>query len=114
MPRVTMYGKQYTCPPRANLRQFLLDQRVDLYNGPSIVNCHGFGTCGTCAVAIKGEVSELSSMEKFRLNLPPHKGVDAGRRLACQVTVLGDIEVTKYEGFWGEGSTPVDRRMAAS
>ena len=42
--------------------------------------------------------------EKARLSLPPHeKGTT--RRLACQVQVLGDIEVIKFDGFWGQGST---------
>lgn len=106
MPRVTFDGKTYDCEIGANLRQFLIAQGATPYNGPAkAINCLGLGTCGTCAVGISGQVSELSTMEKFRLNLPPHKGTDGGRRLACQVQVLGDIAVTKYEGFWGEGTT---------
>ncbi|BAC89462.1 2Fe-2S iron-sulfur cluster-binding protein [Gloeobacter violaceus] len=115
MPQVKIFGKTYTCAQGANLRQFLLEQNVPLYNGPSsLINCHGLGTCGTCAVGIAGPVSEPGGREKFRLGLPPHKGVEGGRRLACQVTVLGDIEVTKYEGIWGEGARPVDDRVSAS
>lgn len=104
MPRITLDQKTYDCEMGANLRQFLLSKGVSPYNGPAkAINCHGLGTCGTCAVAIRGEVSELSAMEKFRLNLPPHKGSNSGRRLSCQVQVLGDITVTKYDGFWGQG-----------
>jgi ferredoxin len=106
MPKIDFDGKVYTCEMGANLRQFLLSQGASPYNGPAkAINCLGLGTCGTCAVGIRGEVSQLSGMEKFRLNFPPHKGSDGGRRLACQVQVLGDIEVSKYEGFWGEGAT---------
>ncbi|MBC8123000.1 MAG: (2Fe-2S)-binding protein [Gemmatimonadaceae bacterium] len=104
MPKVTMFGRDYTCESGANLREFLLEQNVALYNGPAMLNCHGFGTCGTCAVAVEGKVSEPGGPEKIRLGLPPHKGIEGGRRLACQVRVLGDIKVTKYEGFWGEGA----------
>jgi len=27
--------------------------------------------------------------------------------LSCQTKVLGDIKVTKYDGFWGQGSETV-------
>lgn len=105
MPKVTFDNKDYVCDMGANLRQFLLSQGASPYNGPAqAINCLGLGTCGTCAVAISGEVSELSTMEKFRLNIPPHKGTDGGRRLACQVKVLGDIKVIKYDGLWGQGA----------
>lgn len=115
MPRVTFDGKVYTCEPGANLRKFLLSQGAPVYNGPArAVNCLGLGTCGTCAVGIKGEVTEPTSMEKLRLSVPPHKGVEGGRRLACQVQVLGDIEVIKYEGIWGQGSKPVTRVTASA
>ncbi|HAO13482.1 MAG TPA: (2Fe-2S)-binding protein, partial [Planktothrix sp. UBA8407] len=40
---------------------------------------------------------------KTRLSLPPHSDRST-RRLACQVQVLGDIKVKKYDGFWGQGS----------
>lgn len=39
--------------------------------------------------------------------LSPHHGLEGNLRLACQVKVLGDIEVTKYAGVFGEGNTPV-------
>jgi ferredoxin len=59
------------------------------------------GTCGTCAVRITGPVSEPTAIEKLRMNWPPHQPED-GLRLACQCSVLGDIDVTKYEGLWGQ------------
>lgn len=96
-------GKTLTCDRGANLRQVLLSEGIDLYNGVAgTINCHGLGTCGTCAVAIEGEVSALGWQEKARLSLPPHT-VASNRRLACQVQVLGDVSITKYEGFWGQG-----------
>jgi ferredoxin len=103
-------GKEYICERGANLRQFLLSQGVSVYNGPAkAINCMGLGTCGTCAVVVSGEASEPTAMEKFRLSVPPHKGLEGGRRLSCQVQVLGDVEVVKYDGFWGQGGKPVTR-----
>lgn len=104
MPKVIAQGKTIECESGANLRQVLLKNNIDLYNqGANVINCHGIGTCGTCAVAIEGEVSEMSWREKTRLSLPPHSP-ETPRRLACQVKVLGDIQVTKYDGFWGHGT----------
>ena len=37
----------------------------------------------------------------MRLRLPPHD-LASGLRLACQVNVLGDVEVTKFEGLFGQ------------
>lgn len=101
MPKVTAQGKTFDCPVGSNLRKVLLDNKVDLYNGASkLINCHGLGTCGTCAVQVEGGVSPMEGKEKFRLGLPPHS-VDRGLRLACQTKVMGDVSVTKYGGEWG-------------
>jgi ferredoxin len=102
MPTIKAEGKLLTCAKGANLRQVLLDNGIDVYNGAaSVVNCHGLGTCGTCAVEVHGIVSDLEWREKTRLSLPPHS-LENGRRLACQVKVLSDVMVTKYDGFWGQ------------
>lgn len=108
MPTVKAEGKTLECESGENLRQVLLRHGVNLYNGSAtVINCHGIGTCGTCAVQVEGPVSEMGWREHARLSLPPHKaGHD--RRLACQVKVLGDVTVTKYDGFWGQGRQPVE------
>ncbi len=106
MPTVKAQGQTFTCDRGANLRNVLLEHGIEVYNGAAKnLNCHGLGTCGTCAVAVQGEVSEASWREKARLGLPPHSAA-RGLRLSCQTQVLGDVEVTKYEGFWGQGDQP--------
>ncbi len=107
MPKVTAQGKTFECDRGANLRQVLLKNGVDLYNGGAKgLNCRGLGTCGTCAVKVEGEVSETGGWEKTRRSLPPHS-LKSNLRLACQTQVLGDVKVTKMDGFWGQGSQPV-------
>lgn len=102
MPTVRFEGHALSCPAGARLRPVLLDAGLSPHNGRARwLNCKGFGTCGTCAVRVEGAVSEPSARERARLAFPPHKS-DSGLRLACQVEVLGDVEVTKHEGFWGE------------
>ncbi|MEM1173021.1 MAG: 2Fe-2S iron-sulfur cluster-binding protein [Cyanobacteria bacterium P01_H01_bin.35] len=104
MVKIQAQGKIITCDIGANLRQVLLKNNVDVHNGnASIINCRSIGTCGTCAVEIEGEVSQPQWREKARLSVPPHSP-NSQKRLSCQVKVLGDIKVTKYNGFWGQGS----------
>jgi ferredoxin len=94
-------NKEFSCKQGENLLDVLLREELEVYNGKAkLFNCRGLGTCGTCAVAIKGKVSSLSEIEKVRLNLPPHH-LSNGLRLACQCKVLGNLDVHKLEGFWG-------------
>ncbi len=88
----------------ANLRKILLQNGIDLYNGGAkVINCRGIGSCGTCAVKVDGEVSAANWRDKARRSLPPHSPT-RGLRLACQTQVMGDVTVTKFDGFWGQGS----------
>ncbi|MEM8806171.1 MAG: 2Fe-2S iron-sulfur cluster-binding protein [Cyanobacteria bacterium P01_G01_bin.38] len=107
MPKVTAQGKTFDCEIGANLRQVLLANGVDLYNGNAkLINCRGIGSCGTCAVQIEGKISEANWRDRTRRSLPPHNA-NRPLRLACQTQVLGDVTLTKYDGFWGQGSTPI-------
>jgi ferredoxin len=107
MVKVQAQGKTFECSRNANLRQSLLENGIEVYNGNAkVINCRGIGTCGTCALEIEGDVSEPQWREKTRLSLPPHSPT-SGRRLSCQVEVLGDVKLTKFDGFWGQGSQKV-------
>lgn len=100
--QITYKDKQITCQEGDNLRKVLLQHKLSPHNGDSrFLNCRGFGSCGTCAIKIKGEVSSKTRIEKMRLNFPPHQAA-SGLRLACQCKVLGNLELEKFEGFWGE------------
>lgn len=107
MPKVVAQGKTIECKPGSNLRNVLLEHGVELHNGNAkLINCRGLGTCGTCAVQVEGEVSEPNWKDKARRSLPPHSPT-ANRRLACQTQILGDVKVTKFDGFWGQGNQSV-------
>jgi ferredoxin len=104
MPLVQAQGKTIKCKEGENLRKILLRNGVDLYNGNAkVINCRGIGSCGTCAVKVGGLVSEANWRDKTRRSLPPHSPT-TDLRLACQTQVLGDVKVTKFNGFWGQGS----------
>ena len=103
MPTVSAQGKTFQCEQGANLRKVLMANGVDVYNGrASLINCRGIGTCGTCAVEVEGEVSAPNWKDQTRRSLPPHDP-ERNLRLSCQTQVLGDVRVTKYDGFWGQG-----------
>jgi ferredoxin len=104
MPKVLAQGKTIECDRQANLRQILLKNGIDLYNGGSkVINCRGLGSCGTCAVKVEGEVSTENWRDRTRRSFPPHSPT-SDLRLACQTQVLGNVKVTKFNGFWGQGS----------
>jgi len=106
MPIVRFEGQSVECPEGANLRVVLIRARMPLYSSAAqALNCRGLGACGTCAVRIEGRVSEPTPTELRRLALPPHRP-DSGLRLACQCSVLGDLEVTKQAGLWGQRDEP--------
>jgi ferredoxin len=106
VPTVRFADQTIECPLGANLRVVLLRAQVPLYTRVArAIHCRGRGTCGTCAVRIEGSVSPPTPAEQRRLRLPPHRP-EAGLRLACQCSVLGDITVIKYDGMWGQHASP--------
>lgn len=98
---ILVQGQRIRCDRGANLRQTLIRAGIPVHNGAAqAINCRGLGTCGTCAVRIEGEVSPMGWRERGRLSVPPHQ-LASDRRLACQVTVQGNLRVSKDQGFWG-------------
>ena len=109
--------KTIEVPYGTNLRKAALENGVQLYWGPQqVVNCLGFGFCGSCKVMVtKGEdnVSKPSLRERLRILLDPlmlvwRIGKERSFRLACRCRVNGDIEVETTptgnwhgERFWG-------------
>lgn len=107
MPIVRFQDKTISCEVGDNLRKVLLAHDANLYNGKAkYINCMGIGSCGTCAVKIEGKVNAPNWKDKGRRSLPPHS-LQNDLRLACQTKVLGNITVTKYDGFWGQKSNVV-------
>ena len=106
--------KQVQVPDGANLRQEALKAGVKLYNGLNGFgaglnegfNCHGLGTCGTCRVVItKGmdHASPMGFLEKANLAAGPaafaYIGNEDSMRLACKVSIHGDMEVQTRPEF---------------
>jgi len=76
----------------ANLREKAIQNGVDIYTfGGKLMNCGGYGQCGTCIVAIVEGMENLSAKTDFeqrRLKKKPKN-----YRFACQTIVNGPISV---------------------
>ncbi len=107
MAKIIAEGKTFDVDEGSNLREALLAQDIDLYNpGAKIFNCRGHGTCGTCLVQVEGSVSVPTAAETKRTIFHPHS-IHKERRLACQTKVLGDLLVTKFDGYFGDGEESI-------
>lgn len=103
MPTVEYNGEIIECRTGDNLMHILRDAGLAPYNGNAeVFNCRGIGSCGTCAVEIvEGEVSDKTSIETWRMAIPPHHS-ETILRFACQCKVMSDLKVKKHPGFWGQ------------
>lgn len=75
-----------------NLRLKALENNIDLYKlRGKLLNCGGYGQCGTCIVEIVEGMENLSprtEVENRKLKKQP-----ASYRLACQTLVNGPVSV---------------------
>lgn len=76
----------------ANLREKALQNDIDLYTFMGkMMNCGGYGQCGTCIVEVVEGIENLSprtEVEKRKLKKKPDT-----YRLACQALVNGPVSV---------------------
>jgi ferredoxin len=107
MPTIMAEGKIFDVAEGTNLREALLAENLDLYSaGAKVFNCRGHGTCGTCFVEVNGLVSARTEDEIKRTIFHPHFAHQE-RRLACQVKVMGDVQVTKFDGYFGDAEEAI-------
>jgi ferredoxin len=76
----------------ANLREKAIQNQIDIYKlKGKLVNCGGYGQCGTCIVEIVEGMENLSqktAFEEKKLKRKPEN-----YRLACQTLVNGPVSV---------------------
>ena len=85
-------GQDVIAADGANLRFKALEQNIDLYTfSGKLMNCGGYGQCGTCIVEIVEGMENLSprtEVEERKLRKKPDS-----YRLACQTLVNGPVSV---------------------
>lgn len=85
-------GKEVVAADGANLREKALQNGIDLYTfRGKMMNCGGYGQCGTCIVEVVEGIDNLSprtEVEKRKLKKKPDT-----YRLACQTLVNGPVIV---------------------
>lgn len=102
----TNWNKTVECKPHTNLRELAIQHDVDLYNGVArFLNCEGHGLCGTCTVEVVPQSGLTTKGARENLRFLLLKG---NLRLACQVEVTDDIQVTKHAGFKGNRGYKVE------
>jgi ferredoxin len=88
--------------PETDYQMIILDQSQKLseyltvQNSPVLFGCRT-GICGTCLVIIEGDVLPPSDEEREVLEIFAPGNSQA--RLACQVKLMGDVQITAF----GEG-----------
>jgi ferredoxin len=76
----------------ANLREKALQNSIDLYTFKGkLINCGGYGQCGTCIVEIVSGMENLSPKTDFEQRKLKRK--PDSYRLACQTLVNGPVSV---------------------
>ena len=76
----------------SNLRQKALENGVDIYTlKGKLMNCGGYGQCGTCLVEITEGMENLSPKTAFEEKVLRKK--PESFRLACQTLVNGPVSV---------------------
>lgn len=75
-----------------DLRSVALDNKIDLYTFKGkLMNCGGYGQCGTCLIEVVEGMENLSPrtpVENAKLKRKPET-----YRLACQTLVLGSVSI---------------------
>jgi len=119
--------KEIDVPSGTNLRKAAIQAGVNIYQGVNgygesinkVLNCHGFGMCGTCTVGVEKGAENLSEMgllekAKFRglptpdpllatINCTHFIGNEDRLRLACRTEVNGDVEIETGPTFNATG-----------
>ena len=103
-------GKTIACNAGVNLRKLAKENKISVYSGiHKLINCHGNGMCTSCEVEIVDgdEMNQRTRMEEVQL-----AGYPLARRLACQVTIHGNLTVRTHPPKWvapeAETSEPSD------
>ncbi len=76
----------------ANLREKAIQNNIDIYTFKGkLMNCGGYGQCGTCIVEITEGIENLSPRTDFESRCLKKK--PDSYRLACQTLVNGSVSV---------------------
>jgi ferredoxin len=111
MPKVVFVNEHriVEVPAGKNLKSLALELGInphrEFFRG---VNCGYLGMCGTCQVWVKEGAAGATNALNLREKIGGMRGL---RRLACQVKITGDVEITTLAG--GDGRLRAPRPIAA-
>jgi ferredoxin len=94
MPKLTFVNEEQELlvSRGGNVRQEALDHGISIYKFKGkLMNCGGYGQCGTCIIEVvegMGNLSPRTEVEDRKLKRKP-----GNYRLACQALVQGDASI---------------------
>src|SRR5262245_61972425 len=98
MPKVAFVNEHriVEVPAGKNLKTLAVELGInphrEFFKG---VNCGFLGLCGTCQVWVRERDPGSTNPKNLRERM---SGMRGERRLACQVRILGDVEITTFAG----------------
>ncbi len=98
MPKVVFVNEHriVEVPAGKNLKTLALELGInphrEFFRG---VNCGYWGLCGLCQVWVREKAPRSVNPRNMRERMAGTRGE---RRLACQVRILGDVEITTFAG----------------
>jgi ferredoxin len=85
-------GKEVMAASGANIRVKAIENGIDLYTlMGKMMNCGGYGQCGTCVIAVTQGLENLSP--RTDIETRRFKNKPDNYRLACQSTLQGPVSV---------------------
>ena len=96
MPKLTIDGVTHEVPAGKRMINALIEAGTD-----QLHNCGGHAACTSCRVQfVSGEPTKVAVAEK---DLIAARGLPAGVRLSCQMTLEADMEVRLISRLAGSG-----------
>lgn len=88
----TKENKEVVAANGANLRLIAMQNNIDIYKvWGKMMNCGGYGQCGTCVVEVTEGMENLSPRTDVENRLLKKKPENC--RLACQTLVHGAVSI---------------------
>jgi 2Fe-2S ferredoxin len=91
--RLMPQKQELTAPYGSNLLKFLQSKNIPIGSA-----CGGMGLCASCKVIVLSTGKGLSRPSDRELEIKDRNNLQKTERIACQCTVIDDVEITT--SYW--------------
>lgn len=85
---VVNQGVQIAIEGQASVLSLLIENNIDIDH-----SCGGFGTCGTCRIFVRSDLSCLEPRNEIEQERADDLGFSSDERLACQLCPRNGLEI---------------------